>query len=340
MIDEKRPRYDALLYVSFGGPEGRDDVIPFLENVLRGRNVPRERMEAVAHHYDLFDGVSPINAQNRRIIANLQDELRAHQIDLPVYWGNRNWTPYLTDAMRQMRDDGITHALVFITSAFSSYSSCRQYREDIQRAREAIGEGAPEVAVLRKFYDHPGFIGPGREHLQAALEQIPEERRADAHVVFTAHSIPVSMASHSRYVAQLEEAGRLVMGDDPHPWRLVYQSRSGPPSQPWLEPDVVSHLRDLRAQGVTDAVVLPIGFISDHIEVRYDLDIEAQEAAHAIGLNMVRAPTAGEHPAFAAMIREVIEERVAGAPARHWPGSQSIDERFCYEECCLPGTRG
>jgi ferrochelatase len=337
MANATDARYDALLYVSFGGPEGRADIMPFLENVLRGRNVPRERMEAVAHHYEIFDGVSPINAQNRRIVEALRQQLRDHEIALPVYWGNRNWAPYLEDSIDQMRGDGIKNALVFITSAFSSYSGCRQYRENLQVAGEKLGEGVPNFTILRKFYDHPGFVGPGREHLQTALASLPADRRDGARIAFTAHSIPMTMARHSRYVAQLEEACRLVMGDDPHPWRLVYQSRSGPPSQPWLEPDIVEHLRDLHEQGVTEVVVLPIGFVSDHIEVLFDLDREAQEAAETIGMTLVRAPTAGTHPAFVAMIRELIEEQLFDAPVLHWYGSQSVNERFCDAMCCLAG---
>ncbi|MCA1614049.1 MAG: ferrochelatase, partial [Acidobacteria bacterium] len=269
--------YDALLVVSFGGPEGMGEVIPFLENVLRGRNVPRERLEAVAHHYELFGGVSPINGQNRRLIAALRAELDARGPALPVYWGNRNWHPFLADALRQMRDDGVTRALAFVTSAYSSYSGCRQYREDIERARAEVGGDAPAVDKLRVFYNHPGFVSPNAESLRAALAQLPADRRAGARVAFTAHSIPLSMASGCDYHAQLEETCRLVArAAGVTDWRLVFQSRSGPPAQPWLEPDICDHLRALRAEGVRDVVVHPVGFISDHMEVIYDLDTEAR----------------------------------------------------------------
>jgi ferrochelatase len=272
--------YDAVLVVSFGGPEGPDDVMPFLENVVRGRNVPRERLLGVAHHYELFGGVSPINAQNRALIAALRDALAARGPALPIYWGNRNWHPLLPDTLRQMAADGVRHALAFVTSAYSSYSSDGQYREDIARAQAEVGADAPRVSVLRRFYNHPGFIEANVAHLRAALDALPAGRRARAHIAFTAHSIPVSMARDSMYVAQLLETCHLVAEGVQHPaWRLVYQSRSGPPSQPWLEPDIGEHLRALKAQGVEDVAIGPIGFISDHIEVLYDLDVEARQIA-------------------------------------------------------------
>jgi ferrochelatase len=334
---EPRAPYDALLVVSFGGPEGPDDVMPFLENVLRGRNVPRERMLDVAHHYQLFGGVSPLNAQNRAIVAALREELAAHNVDLPVYWGNRNWPPYLTDAMRQMTADGRRHALAFITSAYSSYSGCRQYREDLARAREAVGPQAPQVSILRKFYNHPGFISANVAQVRTALEQIPAARRARAHVAFTAHSIPETMARASLYERQLLETCRLVADAVGMPaWRLVYQSRSGPPSQPWLEPDISDHLRALHAVGVQDVVMAPVGFISDHIEVLYDLDVEAKQAAEQLGLNTVRAATAGTHPAFAAMLRELVMERLAASADRPALGIQGPSHDVCSVDCCLP----
>ncbi len=329
--------FDAVLILSFGGPESMDDVMPFLENVLRGRNVPRERMLEVAHHYELFGGVSPINGQNRALIAALETELHEHDIDLPIYWGNRNWHPMLTDTMRQMAADGVLHALAFITSAYSSYSSCRQYREDIQRAQDAVGADAPHVTVLRKFYNHPGFIEPNREHLQAALEQIPAERRANAHVAFTAHSIPQSMAATSRYEAQLKEACGLVAdGLGLANWKLVYQSRSGAPGQPWLEPDINEHLKSLQAEGVTDVVVAPIGFTSDHMEVLYDLDTEAQALAQEIGLNLVRAETAGTSPAFVSMIRELIVDAITNNDQPRFLGTRAPAEDVCLATCCAP----
>ena len=330
--------YDALLFVSFGGPEGMDDVIPFLENVLRGRNVPRERMLEVAHHYELFGGVSPINAQNRALIEALRAEMRERGVELPIYFGNRNWHPLLADTMRRMVDDGVHHALAFFTSAYSSYSGCRQYREDIARAQAEVGPEAPHVDVLRKFYNHPGFVGPMVEHVRTAMDQIPEQRRAEARLVFTAHSIPLAMARNARYEAQLQEACRLVAEGAGHPrWQLVYQSRSGPPSQPWLEPDIGDHLHELHREGVQDVVVAPIGFISDHLEVLYDLDTEAQDLSAELGLNMVRAATVGTHPAFVSMILDLIIERITGDANRPFLGTEGASHDVCPIDCCLPG---
>ncbi len=331
--------YDAILVVSFGGPEGLDDVMPFLENVLRGRNVPPERMRAVAHHYELFGGVSPINEQCRRLIAALEDELNQNGPRLPVYWGNRNWHPFLVDTLRQMKTDGIKRAVAFVTSAYSSYSSCRQYLENIESARRAVGEGAPVVDKLRAFYNHPGFIGPNAEHLRAALERIPAERRASAHVVFTAHSIPLSMASACDYQSQLLEAARLVSAEAGHQlWQLVFQSRSGPPTQSWLEPDVCDHLRELKAAGALDVIIAPIGFISDHLEVLYDLDTEARSVSEELGLNMIRAATVGTHPSFIKMIRELILERIEPSAARLALGKDGPRADLCFEGCCPSGA--
>jgi protoporphyrin/coproporphyrin ferrochelatase len=316
--------YDALLFVSFGGPEGMEDVIPFLENVLRGRNVPRERMLQVAHHYELFGGASPINQQNRELIAALEKELDQNGPRIPIYWGNRNWHPMLVDTIRQMASDGIENALAFVTSAYSSYSSCRQYLQNISDARDAVGPTAPRVEKLRAFYNHPLFIEANVEHIRAAWAQI--EDPASAQLVFTAHSIPESMPGRSDYVAQLAEtSSRIAQALDIENWQLVYQSRSGSPSQPWLGPDVCDHLRSLREAGVTEAVVAPIGFVSDHMEVVYDLDVEARKVANEIGMKMVRAKTAGTHPAFVKMIRELMLERVEDLkpPA------------VCAPDCCL-----
>ncbi len=332
------PPYDALLVVSFGGPEGMPDVIPFLENVLRGRNVPRARLDEVAEHYAHFDGVSPLNAQNRALIAALTTELRAHGHTLPVYWGNRNWKPYLADTVRQMRDDGIRHALAFVTSAYSSYSGCRQYREDLQRAQAEAGPEAPAIHKLRAFYNHPGFIEPIADGLRAALTQLPPDRRAAAHVAFTAHSLPMAMARTSAYEAQLAEACQLVAARAAVPaerWRLVYQSRSGPPHQPWLEPDIGDHLRTLHAAGVRDVAVTPIGFTSDHMEVLYDLDHEARAIAAELGIAAVRTPTPGTDPRFVAMIRELVEERLTPAPTRRWLGQRGPLPDQCPADCCL-----
>ncbi|MDQ1612359.1 MAG: protoporphyrin/coproporphyrin ferrochelatase [Pyrinomonadaceae bacterium] len=331
--------YDALLVVSFGGPEAPGEVLPFLENVLRGRNVPRERMLQVAHHYDLFGGVSPINGQNRALIAALERELAASDLKLPVYWGNRNWHPLLADTLREMRADGRRRALAFVTSAYSSYSGCRQYREDIERAREAVGEGAPQVDKLRVFYNHPGFIAPNVENLQAALAEIPADRRDGAHVAFTAHSIPLSMATNCDYQAQLSETCRLVAEGAGHArWQLVFQSRSGSPAQPWLEPDICDHLRALKASGATDVLVAPVGFISDHMEVLYDLDTEARQVADEIGINLVRAATVGTHPTFIEMIRDLIVERQTCTSLRPALGTRGAKEDVCPADCCLMGA--
>jgi ferrochelatase len=325
-------RYDAILLVSFGGPEGRDDVIPFLENVLRGRNVPRERMLAVAEHYYLFGGVSPINQQNRELISALSKELEARGPQLPIYWGNRNWHPLLADTIGQMRDDGVRRALAFVTAAYSSYSSCRQYRENIEAARDSVGPEAPLVDKIGPFYNHPGFIQANAENVANALEEIPFARRDTTQLVFTAHSIPVAMADDCRYEAQLLEASRLVANQVAHPsWTLAYQSRSGSQAQPWLGPDILECLRDLKQSGVTDVVVAPVGFVSDHMEVVYDLDVQAKQLSNAIDVNMVRAATAGTHPAFVGMIRDLIYERMSGSPTR-------VHDQ-CLIDCCLP-TRG
>lgn len=327
--------YDAVLVVSFGGPEKREDVIPFLENVLRGKNVPRERMLEVAEHYYHFGGVSPINAQNRALIAALQVELEQHGPKLPVYWGNRNWHPLLPDTLRQMARDGVRRALGFFTSAYSSYSGCRQYRENIDAAQKEVGPDAPHVEKLRAFFNHPGFIEPQVERTREALEAIPGERQSATRLVFTAHSIPVAMASGCEYANQLRESCRLVAEGLGHSaWELVYQSRSGPPSQPWLEPDVKDHLRAIAGQGMRDVVIVPIGFVSDHLEILFDLDVEARDVCQSLGMNMVRASTVGTHPRFVRMIRELIVERTEDAP-RLALGTLGASHDVCPVNCCL-----
>jgi ferrochelatase len=329
--------YDALLLVSFGGPDGPDDVLPFLENVLRGRNVPRLRMLEVAEHYDHFGGKSPINEQNRQLIASLGEELQSHGPALLIYWGNRNWHPLLADTLRQMAADGVCRALAFVTSAYSSYSGCRQYREDIARAQQEVGPTAPAIDKLRVFFNHPGFIEPMVELTNAALTQIPVDRRAATRLVFTAHSIPRAMADGCRYEMQLREACRLVAeGVGRTDWHLVYQSRSGPPQQPWLEPDVRDFLRDEHSVvKFQDVVIIPIGFISDHLEVLYDLDTEAQQLCHELGINMVRAATVGTHPRFIRMIRELIVERTTNSPERPACGNLGPNHDVCPDDCCL-----
>lgn len=331
--------YDAVLVVSFGGPEKREDVIPFLENVLRGKPVPRERMLEVAEHYYEFGGVSPINEQNRSLIAALEKELKEHGPHLPIYWGNRNWHPLLPDTLRQMRDDGIKRALGFFTSAYSSYSGCRQYRENIENAQAEVGPGAPEVHKLRMFFNHPGFIAATVDHVRTAMDKLPADKRGATQIVFTAHSIPTAMAAGCKYEAQLRETARLVSNELGHnDWQLVYQSRSGPPSQPWLEPDVCDYLKQLAGEGrVTDVVIAPIGFISDHMEILFDLDTEAREVCEKLGLNMVRAKTASTHPRFITMIRELIEERVSGSSNRPALGNLGPSHDVCPVDCCLSG---
>jgi ferrochelatase len=338
MIETSPGPYDAVIIVSFGGPEQPEDVMPFLENVTRGRNIPRERLLEVAEHYYHFGGKSPINDQNRELIAALKTELNQYGIHLPVYWGNRNWHPFLADSLSQMRDDGVKHALAFITSAYSSYSCCRQYRENIMAAQQALGEAAPQVDKLRVFYNHPHFIEPSVERVQEALRQFPAGRKV--YVIFTAHSIPVSMAETSDYQNQLEESTRLVAeACDIKYWKLVYQSRSGAPGQPWLEPDILDYLRKIRELGVRDVVAAPIGFISDHMEILFDLDIEAKDLAIDLGMTLIRAKTVGTHPTFIRMIRELIEERIDPHQLRLAIGRFGPHHDHCPSDCCSAPVR-
>jgi ferrochelatase len=327
--------YDAVLVVSFGGPEKSEDVFPFLENVTRGRNVPRERLLEVAEHYYHFGGKSPINDQCRKLIAALRAELEAHSIQLPIYWGNRNWHPFLADTLRQMRDDGVTRALAFVTSAYSSYSSCRQYREIIADARKEAGSGAPMVDKLRVFYNHPGFIDASAARVIAALEKFSPDEQNSVRVVITAHSIPRSMAQTSDYQKQLGETACLVAERvGLNEWDLVFQSRSGPPAQQWLAPDILDHLRTLHASGTKNVLIAPLGFISDHMEVLYDLDIEACDLAQQLGMKMIRAETVGMHPAFVAMIRQLIAERLNPAEPKLAIGAFGPNHDDCPVDCC------
>ena len=303
------PAFDALLLVSFGGPEQLEDVIPFLENVLRGRDVPRERLLAVAAHYYHFGGRSPINDQNRALIAALGDVVK-----IPIYWGNRNWHPLLADTIRKMRHDGVRRAIAFPTSAFGSYSGCRQYLENIQRAQAEVGEGAPEIMKIPPFSGHPLFLEAMTERVRAAMGELPGAR-----VVFTAHSVPVSMAQASPYVEQLEEASRRVAeAAGAREWTLAYQSRSGPPAQPWLGPDICDYLRESPG----DTIIAPIGFLSDHMEVIYDLDREARALCEELGIRMVRAGTVGTHPSIIRMIAELIEREPEACAATCCPTPQ------------------
>jgi ferrochelatase len=322
--------------VSFGGPECREDVIPFLESVLRGKNVPRERLLAVAEHYYYFGGKSPINQQTCDLISALETELEQNGPRLPIYLGNRNWHPLLADTLRQMKQDGIKRALAFVTSAYSSYSGCRQYREDIARAQAEVGAGAPEVDKLRVFFNHPGFIDATVERVRDALAAIPENAKQNVQIIYTAHSIPMSMANTSDYEKQLQEVRKLVsaaLGQTNH--ALVYQSRSGAPGQPWLEPDILDYLRRVKAENLASAVVLaPVGFLSDHMEVLYDLDIEARQLCDSLGLPMTRAKTVGAHPKFIGMIRELILERTNPGTERRALGTMGPRADVCLADCC------
>ncbi|RKS77623.1 ferrochelatase [Motilibacter peucedani] len=336
--------YDALVLVSFGGPEGPDDVLPFLENVTRGRGIPRERLLGVAEHYGHFGGVSPINEQNRELIAALEAELARRGIELPVHWGNRNWAPFLGDTLAGLEGRRV---LALVTSAYSSYSGCRQYREDLAAAVEPLGERAPQVDKVRHYFDHPGFIGPTVRNVAAALDQVP----AGSVVRFVTHSIPLAMAEVSggpgqdMYVRQHRAVAARVMEEvdavrgGATPWELVYCSRSGPPSQPWLEPDVNDDLRALREGGVPGVVVAPIGFVSDHMEVKFDLDTEAAETAAEIGLPYARAATVGTDPEFVAGLVDLVQERAAvesGGWTTHRPALTELGPwpDRCPVGCC------
>ena len=317
--------YDAFLLISFGGPEGEDEVIPYLENVTRGRNIPRERLEEVGEHYFLFEGVSPINQQCRDLLAAITTDFESAGIDLPIYWGNRFWTPLLTDTLAQMHKDGVRRVLAVATSAYCNWSSRTSYLEDIARARAELGDDAPEIDLVRPFYDHPGFVEPLVEHTRAALERLPAEQREKARLLFSAHSIPTKMAEDSggaeqgfgpegAYGDQLAEVARLVAGqlDREYPFEVVYQSRSGPPSQPWLEPDINDRLEELADEDVSAVVVVPHGFVSDHMEVKFDLDVEARETARKLDLAYELASSPGTHPAFVSMMTELVREYTEG----------------------------
>ncbi|MFC9240654.1 ferrochelatase [Streptomyces decoyicus] len=361
MPEQCDPRpYDALLLLSFGGPEGPDDVVPFLENVTRGRGIPRERLKEVGQHYFLFGGVSPINAQNRELLDALRKDFAEHGLDLPVYWGNRNWAPYLTDTLRTMVHDGHRRIAVLATSAYASYSGCRQYRENLADALAALraeGLPVPQVDKLRHYFNHPGFIRPMIDGVLASLAALPEEARDGAHIAFTTHSIPTAAADTSgtpadhtqdgeggAYVAQHLDVARVIADavraetGVAHPWRLVYQSRSGAPHIPWLEPDICDHLEERHAAGVPAVVMAPIGFVSDHMEVKYDLDTEATAKAAELGLPVARSATVGADPRFAAAVRDLLLERAAAergrTPQRCALGSLGAGHDLCPVGCC------
>ena len=340
-------RFDALLVLSFGGPEGPEEVRPFLENVVRGRGVPPERLDAVEEHYQHFGGVSPLNERNREIIAAVRE-----RIELPVYFGNRNWQPMVQDTVAEMARDGVRRALVFATSAYGGYSACRQYLEDIDRARKAVGEAAPDLVKLRQFFDHPLFIAANADAVRAARDTLPVDVRDSARLVFTAHSIPVAADAAAgpaeegghRYSRQVAEASRLVAAElGVSEYDVVWQSRSGPPQVPWLEPDIADHIDELHGRGVRAVIVSPIGFVSDHLEVIWDLDTEARERAEELGMGFARAATAGRDPRFADMVAELVAEhlhdfaprRLSSLPA----GGCPVNGAPCAVDCCVPARR-
>jgi len=344
---------DALLVLSFGGPEGPADVLPFLERVTAGRGVPRERLLEVAKHYEHFGGVSPINARNRELVERIRAALAEAGLELPVYFGNRNWHPLVEDTVAEMAAAGVRRALVFATSAYGGYSACRQYHEDIATARAAVGEGAPELVKLRHFFDHPDFVGAAADAVLDAAARLPVERREQARLVFTAHSIPssadvaagVPAEGGHRYSGQVAEAARLVAESvRVHDYDVVWQSRSGPPSVPWLEPDVLDHLDALHAKAVPAVLVCPIGFVSDHVEVVWDLDNEASARAAEHGMAFARAATAGAATRFARMVVELVREQVEGVAPRALAAAVpsagfGVDGTPCAANCCLPAAR-
>lgn len=330
---------DAVLLLSFGGPEGPDDVLPFLRNVTRGRNVPDDRLAEVAEQYALFGGRSPINDHCRELKAAIEAELAANGPDLPVYWGNRNWEPYVGDTVARMADDGVAHAAVFVTSAFGSYSGCRQYREDLERAGADLGNRAPLLTKLRLYYNHPGFIEPMGNRLRTAIDDAGWSA-SEVRTVFTAHSIPTSMASVCDYESQLADAAQLVLAAADLPasaeWDLVFQSRSGPPQVPWLEPDVNDHLAAIGTEA--PVAVVPLGFVSDHMEVLFDLDTQARATADELGIEMIRVPTVGADPRFVTMVRELILEQIEATP-RLFLGSAGPWHDPCPDGHCIPPAR-
>jgi ferrochelatase len=338
LFDDAAHDYDAILIVSFGGPEGPDDVMPFLENVLRGLPIKPESKQAIAQRYQDYDGISPINGEVRRFIAALESELAANGPHLPVYWGNRNWHPMLGDTLAQMRDDGVENAVAFVTSMFSSYSGCRKYREDLYAAVEGL-EHAPRIDKLRLGFNHPLFIEAVSDCVRDAMESLPDEPDQATRVLFTAHSLPEPMANACRYQEQLNSACTLVaeglsIGD----WELVYQSNNASYGGPaWLGPDISDALRTVQADGARTVVVVPIGFVCDHMEVIIDLDDEAASVAREIGVHMVRAATVGTHPAYIRMVRELILERMSASPQRAAAGTLGPNHDYCPAECCLSG---
>lgn len=353
--------YDALLLLSFGGPEGPDDVVPFLTNVTRGRGIPTERLKEVGQHYFLFGGVSPINEQNRALLQALRKDFAEHGLELPVYWGNRNWAPYLTDTLREMTRDGRRRVAVLATSAYASYSGCRQYRENLADALAVLvdeGLEPPRVDKLRHYFNHPGFVRPMIDSVLASLADLPDDVRAGAHLAFTTHSVPVAAADTSgpvddhgdggAYVAQHLDVARRIAGavheetGVEHPWQLVYQSRSGAPHIPWLEPDICDHLEAVHGAGAPAVVMAPIGFVSDHMEVLYDLDTEALAKAAELGLPVRRSATVGDDERFVAAVRDLLLERAATERGRVVErcalGALGPSHDVCPVGCCPART--
>jgi protoporphyrin/coproporphyrin ferrochelatase len=345
--------YQALLVVSFGGPDRPADVMPFLENVTRGRGIPRDRLAEVAGHYLALGGRSPINDQNRALVTALRREIKQAGISLPVYWGNRNWDPFLAAELARMRDDGVRRAAVFVTSAYSSYSGCRQYREDLAAAVTSVGPAAPTLDRLRHCFDHPGFVQANADSVAGALGELPRRVAETARLVFVTHSIPVAMAASAgpnggAYIEQHRAVAAAVVADIErrtgvrHEFDLAYCSRTGSPGEPWLEPDVNDQLKAL-APEVTGVVLAPIGFVSDHMEVAFDLDTEALGTARKLDLPAARAATAGTHPAFVAAIIDLLLERAAiergEAVSRVSIGPPGPSHDVCPANCC-PNPRG
>jgi ferrochelatase len=315
--------FDAVLLISFGGPQGPADIRPFLDNVLRGRRVSPQRVEEVVHHYELFGGVSPLTGLTLAQAEGLQRRLAASGDGLPVYVGMRNWHPYLADTLETMHADGVRRAIGFITSAFHSYSSCQQYRENVAAARTELRARRPgadiDITYVGSWFDHPGFLETNARHVEAALSSLPDALSAQAKVVFTAHSIPVAMAERSRYREQLLAASEAVATRVGRDWALVYQSRSGRPEDPWLEPDICDYLRAERERGLGAAVVCPIGFLCDHVEVLYDLDQEAAQLCREVGLPMVRAESVNVDPLFLDAMTDIVRTTVRRYPGRPLP---------------------
>ena len=344
--------YDAILLASFGGPEGQDDVIPFLRNVTRGRGIPEERLEAVAPHYRAFGGISPINQQNRDLKIALEAELARRGIDLPVLWGNRNWQPFIRDAVVEANERGFTKLIAIGTSAYSSYSSCRQYREDYAAALTDTGlEGVIQIDKIRQFFDHPGFVAPFIDGLRTGLAEVAAANIPlnQTHVLFSTHSIPSTDAAKSgpqsrgfgaggAYAAQHLAVAEVVIStvNAEADWSLVYQSRSGPPTQPWLEPDINDAIRELAAGGIRAVVIVPLGFVSDHMEVRWDLDTEAMQTAGELGMLAVRVPTPGIHPAYVSGLIDLVLERRDGVPVGDRPALTELGPWYdvCRAGCC------